>query len=310
VLNPDDLYELDRTHLPVDAGGRGPVLVHVLDGFVDAGRAGKQVVDELLGELEHDVVARFDVDQLLDYRSRRPPMVFAADRWETYQDPELTLRLVRDQSGVPFLLLSGAEPDVQWERFTAAVATLVKELGVRLTLGLSSIPMAVPHTRPIGVTAHATSPGLVSGDSPWVGTVRVPGSAAALLELRLGEAGHDAAGFAVHVPHYLAQTDYPEAALVLMTRTAELAELALPTENLRPAAERVMAEVQQQVDQSDEVGAVVRALENQYDAMVRAQGRSLLADDETALPSADELGAELERFLAEHRENGGDGPRG
>jgi hypothetical protein len=56
--------------------------------------------------------------------------------------------------------------------------------------------------------------------------------------------------------------------------------------------------IDEQVAQSDEVAAVVRALEEQYDAFVAGRGRSLLAGD-AGLPSADELGAELERFLAE-----------
>ena len=47
-------------------------------------------------------------------------------------------------------------------------------------------------------------------DSPWRGELRVPSSAQALLELRLGEWGHDALGFVAHVPHYLAQLDYPQ----------------------------------------------------------------------------------------------------
>ena len=42
----------------------------------------------------------------------------------------------------------------------------------------------------------------------------MPASAQALLEIRLGEWGHDALGFVAHIPHYLAQMDYPQAALV------------------------------------------------------------------------------------------------
>ena len=45
---------------------------------------------------------------------------------------------------------------------------------------------------------------------------------------------------------------------------------------------------------------MVRGLEEQYDAFVRGQaGTNLLAEQTGPLPTADELGAELERFLAE-----------
>ena len=56
-----------------------------------------------------------------------------------------------------------------------------------------------------------TTPTLLTGESPWRGELRVPSSAQALLEVRLGEWGHDAMGFVAHIPHYLAQLDYPQA---------------------------------------------------------------------------------------------------
>ena len=287
----------------------GPVLVHALTGFIDAGHAGRLAVEHLLEHLESRVVARFDVDQLLDYRSRRPVMTFESDHWAGYSPVELTLRVVRDEQGVAFLLLSGAEPDLQWERFTAAVIELVERFAVRLTVGLTAVPVAVPHTRPVTVTAHATRPELVADYERWFGTLQAPGSASALLELRLGEAGHDAAGFAVHVPHYLARAEYPDSARGLLEHAARTTGLALPLDALRATAQQALAQVDEQVGRSEEVAAVVRALEEQFDATVGAAGRrSLPALQADELPSAEEIGAELEQFLAE--QDGGEPPPG
>jgi proteasome assembly chaperone (PAC2) family protein len=304
VLNPRDLYELDPEQ-PADGELDAPVLVHVLSGFVDAGHAGRMAAEHLLGTREHRVLARFDVDQLYDYRARRPPMTFAGDRWESYEAPTLELSRAVDASGRPFLVLVGPEPDVQWERFVAAVGQLVDRFAVRLTVGLHAIPMGVPHTRPVSVTAHASRPEIVGDYSPWVGKVQVPGNATGLLELRLGERGLDAAGFAVHVPHYLTQTEWPEAAAALVTAVGRLGELTLPTVELDAAAEEVRVAVTEQVDKQPEIAAVVHALEEQYDAFVGARGRSLLSGEQAGLPTADELGAELERFLAEENERRG-----
>jgi predicted ATP-grasp superfamily ATP-dependent carboligase len=293
----------------------GPVLLHVLTGFIDAGQAGALARDHLLATMEHRPVATFDVDLLLDYRSRRPPMIFVADHWESYDDPRLVLHEVTDATGTRFLLLEGAEPDIQWERFVAAVRGLVEDLGVRLTIGIHGIPMGVPHTRPTSVTAHATRPELVAGRDAWVGTVQVPGSITNLLEFRLGEAGHDAMGFAVHVPHYLSQADYPDAAAVLLENVTAVTDLTLPTATLREAAEATRAEIDEQVAGSEEVAAVVRALEQQYDAYVASRGGEAPGDEQGLLagrrgfPTADELGAELERFLADQR-HGGEQPEG
>ena len=267
MLDPNELFEVDADgDMTLGEGGQRPILLHNLAGFIDAGAAGRLAGEHLLGALEHRRIARFDVDQLLDYRSRRPAMIFQEDHWAGYDTPVLELHAVRDNAGTVFMLLTGMEPDLQWERFAAAVAILIERLNVRLTVGLNAIPMAVPHTRPIGVTAHATRPGLVAGHLPWVGTVQVPASAASLLELRLGESGHDAMGFAVHVPHYLTQTEYPEAAEALLEAVVKATGLSVPIAALRSAAERTRQEIDQQVGRSDEVAAVVHALEQQYDA--------------------------------------------
>lgn len=308
MLDPHLLYELtdDLPEL-----GR-PVLVQALTGFVDAGNAMQLAREHLLNTSpEVRLIASFDVDQLLDYRARRPTMLFVEDHWEDYDEPTLGLHLLRDDAGTPFLLLAGPEPDVQWNRFSAATIALIERLGVRLTVGLNAIPMAVPHTRPIGVTAHATRRELIAGHEPWLNRVQVPGSAGSLLEYRLGGRGLDAVGFAVHVPHYLAQTAYPSAAEALLAAVSRATGLLIPGEALRSAAKIVDADVDQQIAQSEEAGALVRALEEQYDAYVRgSQSPNQLPTESQQLPTADELGAELERFLADQNKPGDPPSRG
>ncbi|MEU5564134.1 proteasome assembly chaperone family protein [Micromonospora musae] len=296
MLDPHELYEL-TDDLP-DLGQ--PVLIQALTGFVDAGNASRLAREQLLTSLDARTIATFDLDQLFDYRSRRPIMTFVEDHWESYDAPKLELHLLRDDDETPFLLLTGPEPDVQWERFVAAVAGLTARLDVRLTVGLNSIPMAVPHTRPTGVTAHATRPELISGHEPWLQRVQVPASVGHLLEFRLGEMGRDAVGFAAHVPHYVAQAEYPAAAEVLLTSVSRATGLLLPNEELRSSAEVVRVEIDRQVAQTEDAAALVQALEEQYDAFARGRGeKNLLAPELGSLPSAEELAAELERFLAE-----------
>ena len=306
-MDPRELYALEPD-LP-DLGT--PVLIQALDGFVDAGAAKRLVRQHLLEGKDSRVIATFDVDALLDYRARRPAMTFDEDHWADYADPQLAVHLLHDADGTAFLVLAGPEPDIRWEGFIAGVRQLVTDLGVRLTVGLNSIPMAVPHTRPLGMIAHASNPELVAGHEKWVGNVQVPSSAGHLLEFRLGQAGHDAAGFAVAVPHYLAETEYPAAAVALLESVSGLTGLSLPAGGLLEAAASVRAQVDEQVSGSQEVAAVVQALEAQYDSYLKGSRRSLLAEMGGSLPTADQLGDELERFLAEQVEDGpGQGPSG
>jgi hypothetical protein len=295
VLDPHGLYEVTGDLPALD----GPVLIQALTGFVDAGTAIQLARENLLEHLESEVVATFDLDQLLDYRSRRPPMIFVADHFESYEEPSLALHLVKDQLGAPFLLLAGPEPDLQWERFIAAVTSLIDRLGVSVTVGLNAIPMAVPHTRPVGVTAHATDKRLLGEHESWLQRVQVPASVGNLLEFRLGQSGRDALGYAAHVPHYLSQTGYPAAAEVLLDSVSAGTGLALPTGGLRESAKAVRDEVDKQVADDEQAGRLVTSLEAQYDAFVRGRQGNLLADSDAPLPTAEELGAELERFLAE-----------
>ena len=60
----------------------------------------------------------------------------------------------------------------------------------------------------------------------------------------------------------------------------------------------MQAELATQIADNPEVAEVVKGLEQQYDAYVAATGQSLLAQS-APLPTADELGAQFEAFLAD-----------
>ena len=306
---PEELVELlpeaerflsREAAVPAPAGQPGLVLVHDLAGDFDAAHAGALAGAHLLAGLPREVIARFDADSLVDYRAHRPRMTFNADRYESFAAPEILLYALEDDAGRPFLLLHGAEPDYAWERFVAAVSQLVTRLGVSSVVALQAIPMPVPHTRPVTVTAHATRRALIDSYPVYWGEMRIPGSIAALLELRLGEAGVDALGVAAHVPHYLASATYPAASATLLEHLETLAGLHLPIAGLREAAEANRTEIDEQIARSADNTAVVAALEQQYDTFTAArEGTDLLGATGGEVPSAEEIGAEFERFLAD-----------
>ena len=292
------------------ADGIGPVLLYHFDGFIDAGETGTLVVQRLREAQHHRTVARFDVDRLIDYRARRPLMRFRSDHWAGYDAPRLDLSLLNDATGAPFLLLSGPEPDVEWERFAAAVHQIVERLSVRLSVSFHGIPMGVPHTRPVGLTPHGNRLDLVSGHRPFFDEAQVPGSALSLVEYRLAQAGHDVLGITAHVPHYVARSPYPDAALTVVETITAATGLVLPdvTHALRNDAHRIQSEIERQLAEGDEeLVSVVRSLEHQYDALRGGESRSSLLAEPVELPSAEELGEVFERFLAERERENGEG---
>ncbi len=294
----DDVSELEDTS--------ELTMVVVLDGFLDAGNAAAiasrclvRLTEGREGRGAGPVVATFDVDQFHDYRARRPAMSFVRDHYEAYDAPRLVVRLLHDSGDTPYLLLQGPEPDNRWEAFGRAVREVVERFGVTRVVSMGSVPMAVPHTRPVAITDHANNPELLTGDSPWRGELRIPSSAQSLLEVRLGEWGHDAMGFVAHIPHYLAQMDYPRASVALLEHVERAGRLTLDLSEVRTEAEAREDEISSYLSANEEVAEVVEALERQYDAFERAEesGSSLLAEDQQ-LPTGEEIGQQFEQFLA------------
>ncbi|MEV7606663.1 PAC2 family protein [Paenarthrobacter sp. NPDC089322] len=298
LLDPEALYasNIETFH---DPELRGLNMLMGFTGFADAGHVVRQINAELLDQLDAEVVAMFDADQLIDYRSRRPHISFVEDHLQDYHAPKLALYKLKDGLGQPFLLLAGFEPDLQWERFSRAVVGIVEKLDVNLVTWIHSIPMPVPHTRPVGVTVHGNRPELIEGISSWKPTVDVPAAIGHILELRLTEAGRNVAGYVIHVPHYLSEAEYPSAAVAGLEYLGAATSLMLPTDRLREAGREVGRQIAEQIEASEEVQAVVANLEARYDekseGMVR---RSLLAYENDELPDAEDIGAAVEAYLA------------
>lgn len=291
---------------------RGLSLVVLLTGFVDAGHAVSGLISHLREEANPQSVAIFDNDVLFDYRARRPTMVFHNDHLADYEPPRLELSLAHDTLGQPFLLLSGYEPDFAWEAFVADVIDLAQQYEVSELVWLHSIALPVPHTRQLGVTVSGNRGDLIDLMSVWQPTTQVPVTAGHLLEYRYIESGGEGIGLVMLVPHYLGDAEYPGAVLAAADRLMTATGLVLQMDAVQERENSFAEQVQGQIADSDELGAMVAMLEERYDAYARA--RSEASDDdsdslsEASLPSADELADELQKFLAARNRGEADGP--
>jgi proteasome assembly chaperone (PAC2) family protein len=280
------LYERHE-HEPLDA----PVLLLATDSWVDAGMGAAGALAHVLDTIPTEPLATFDADSLIDFRARRPTVritdgVVAEMSW-----PVIQLRAGRDAAGQHLLALVGPEPDMAWHAFVAAVVELASELGVRLVVSAGAYPAAVPHTRPVRLTAIATNPELAAKVGIVPGSSEVPAGIQTALQQGLAEVGIPAVGIWARVPHYLAATPFPAASAALVEALADVTGLALDAGELRGAAEGMAAEVEQVIANSDEGRGMIEQLEAAYDTAAATE--SNLAD----MPSGDELAAELERFL-------------
>ncbi len=302
MLNPSSLYEFLASPEPVRPG----VLLVGVEGFMDAGHTVRVLSDHLLDTAAPEHLVSFDADQVFDYRGRRPSIIFDTNKFEDFQRPHLDLYRLSDRDGRTYYLLRGVEPDFQWERVSAAVIELIRTLGVTETISWHGVPMAVPHTRPIGHSLNATEEHLIGGAVSPFGRVQIPAGFAQMLQLRLGEAGHKAVGVVVHVPHYLSDNDFPDAALTALNAIQDAGDLNLPNDALVSAVSDSRLAIAEAIRENPQITEIVEAVENQYDEFVRDRRAQGIPGPEPVVPTAEELGAEFEEFLKNIDDTEGD----
>ncbi|MCS6710629.1 PAC2 family protein [Brachybacterium sp. EF45031] len=273
---------------------RGETLVVTLGAFGDTGAARALLDDHVLNTLPNRVVGRLDMDQVFDYTGHRPQVVLARDRFTDYEKPEVLLHEVTAPDGQPFFLLTGPEPSFQWERIASAMRIVTEQIGIRRTLLVSAFPAPVPHTRDLHVTRWAGDPADIVVHRPMPTDFRLRSSFNAVLTMRLAEAGHDVVGVLAHVPQYLADIAYPDAAIALLRALGEEGGPDIPVGALEQAAQAVRENIDQQVAQAPQLQQLVAGLEENHDRTLTA-GPGF---DESDMPSAEELAAEVEQYLA------------
>jgi proteasome assembly chaperone (PAC2) family protein len=267
---------------------RRPVLLVALEGFVDAGAVASTAGMFLRHRWQSEVIATFDRDALIDYRARRPTVVVDSGEIRRLEWPDLEVCAARVEGPRDALLLLGPEPDMRWGAFVDAVSELCRDLGVEVVISLGAYPAAAPHTRPTSIVraGNAAAGDLVPEAAPIHG-YNGPVGAGTALQVALAEDGIPALGLWAEVPHYIAGSPHPAAALAMVKLVASTLSTEVDTAELEAAAALHRTQVDEAVAEHPDAGEMVAALEAHVDAGGGAEN----------LPSGDALAAEIERFL-------------
>jgi len=270
-----------------------PVLVVALEGWVDAGLGATTSIASLLGANETEPLVTFNGEHFLDQRARRPVARIVNGVTTELSWPRTVVRQGTDDAGLDMLFLVGPEPDFHWRSFTDAVVGLARAWRVRMVVGLGAFPAPAPHTRPVklAATAPETSSYLVERVGIVQGELEVPAGVLAALEMAFGAEGTPVLSLWARVPHYVAGMPFPEASAALIEGLASVAGLTLDSTALRRAADSSRRQVDQLIADNSEHQAMVRKLEESLDA---SEGNAMGVE---AVPSGEEIAAELERFL-------------
>lgn len=270
-----------------------PLLVTMLTGWIDASGAAAAAMDLLATLTGAETVVEFDEDTFIDYRARRPILhvrdgVNTGLEWDAPR-----LRAGRDSAGRDVLLLCGPEPDAAWRRFAAEVSGLAVRLGVRRMIALGAYPIAVPHTRAVRLSCTTPDADLANSLPFARNSVDVPAGMSAVLEESLAAAGIESIGLWAQVPHYVASMPYPAASLALLRALCDVGGIDVPTGSLAEEASAQKRRIDRLVGQNGEHADMLRQMEEAHDAAEGGLGDSV--------PNGDQLAAELEQFLREHR---------
>ena len=288
-----DLPQLDR-----------PVLVTAFEGWIDASGAAAAAMRALIAALDVRTIATFDGDSFIDFRARRPVMELREGVNTRLAWTDIEVGVGRTAGGIDVVTLTGPEPDMRWHAFARSVTALATQLGVHQMVALGAYPFATPHTRPPRISVTSPSREVVDGLPYLRSSLDAPAGMTAALEHSFTGAGVTALGLWVQVPHYVSAMPFPRSSMVLLDALAAVTGVAVDTDRLAGEADDHERRIDRLVAANDDHVAMLRQLEQAYDALTDLTGGGSTGRELPAgpLPSGDDLAAEIERFL---REQGG-----
>lgn len=276
---------------------REPVMVAAFRGWNDAGDAASFAAQHLGRSWKAERIASIDPEDFFDFQAVRPrvQLVDGITRKIVWPSNEFWVAQPTD-SPRDVLLLVGTEPNTRWRTFSRIVAGVAKRHNVRMVITLGALLADVPHSRPVQITGTAADTELVERLGLRRSQYEGPTGIVGVLHDSLSNSGIASASLWAAVPHYLAVTPNPKAALALVEKTVELVGIGAPTDDLARATTTYEEQITEMVAGDEDVQAYVNLLEE------RADDRAREEIDPANLPTGDALAAELERFLRDRGE--------
>jgi proteasome assembly chaperone (PAC2) family protein len=276
-------------------GLRAPALICAFKGWNDAADSASSALTFVGSALGARRFATIDPEEFYDFQATRPRIRMSDGQTRAIEWPEVELYEARiPRAPRDLILLSGSEPSFRWRHFTALIVELAEAIGVQLVVTLGALLADVPHTRAISVTGLASDPVLVQRLGLTQSTYEGPTGIVGVLHGACQAAGLPSASLWAAVPHYIAASPNPKAALALVRKLEGLVGVAVDALDLETASADYERQVNAAVQSDPDVAAFVERLE-----------AASVGDDEpdvTELPSGDSIARDLQRFLRQRGE--------
>ena len=279
-------------------GLRAPALVCAFKGWNDAADAASSAIQYVGSALGAERFATIDPEEFYDFQATRPRTKLVDGQTREIVWPAVELFVARvPRAPRDLILMSGSEPSFRWRTFCQLVVELAEVLGTQLFVTLGALLADVPHTRPISVTGLSSDKALVSRLGLAPSSYEGPTGIVGILHAACQQAGLPSASLWAAVPHYIAATPNPKAALALVRKLEGLVGIAVDGSELEVASADYERQVSVAVQSDPDVQAFVERLEQA--AVSEAE------DAPASLPSGETIARDLQRFL---RQRGGENP--
>jgi proteasome assembly chaperone (PAC2) family protein len=272
---------------------RDPIIVCAFKGWNDAGEAASAAVQFLCEAFDADPLAEIDPEDFYDFTAVRPTVRLVDGRSRAIDWPENSFHAARVPSADrDLIMLRGVEPSLHWKAFCADVVEVAQGTGAGMIVTLGALLADVPHSRPVGITGLASADGLVEKLGFERTNYEGPTGIVGVLHATCADAGMESVSLWAPVPHYVAATPNPKAALALVRGFEGIARITVDATRLEGASEDYDRQVTAAVASDPDVKAFVERLEEMADEMSEEEGPS-----EHQLPSGDVIAREFQRFL-------------
>jgi proteasome assembly chaperone (PAC2) family protein len=274
---------------------RDPILIAAFRGWNDAGEAASFAATHLRRLWDARRFATVDPEDFYDFQAVRPEvrLIDGITREITWPANEFWVASPEDLDR-DVIVLVGTEPSLRWKTFSAMIAEVGKRYEVGLVITLGALLADVPHSRDVQITGTAVDRDLVARLGLERSRYEGPTGIVGVLHQAFAEAGIPSASLWAAVPHYLAVTPNPKAALALVEHATELINASVDVSDLQRATTEYEERVGEIVASDEDVQAYVQLLEQRNDQIVLEE-----KIDDSQLPSGDSIAAELERYLQE-----------
>jgi proteasome assembly chaperone (PAC2) family protein len=284
-------------------GLRAPALVCAFKGWNDAADAASTATTFVGSALGARRFATIDPEEFYDFQATRPRIKMSEGQTREIEWPAVELYEARvPRAPRDLILLSGSEPSFRWRTFSNVIVELVEALGTQLVVTLGALLADVPHTRPVSITGLASDATLIARLGLASSSYEGPTGILGVLHAACQQAGLPSASLWAAVPHYIAATPNPKAALALVRKLEGLVGVAVDASELEIASADYDRQVNLAVQSDPDVQAFVERLEQ----AVSTEGD----DDPGPLPSGDTIARDLQRFLRQRGDDPPDTARG